>query len=85
MSRLSIDLTEQQHQSLKALAALQGKTIREYAVERLFQPVTESDEAAWRDLKALLAHRVAEGLAGEISDKTFDELATEELGSDAAA
>ena len=85
MSRLSIDLTEQQHQSLKALAALQGKTIREYAVERLFQPVTESDEAAWRDLKALLAHRVAEGLAGEISDKTFDELAAEELGSDAAA
>jgi hypothetical protein len=85
MSRLSIDLTEQQHQSLKALAALQGKTIREYAVERLFQPVTESDEAAWRDLKALLAHRVAEGLAGEISDKTFDEIASEELGSDAAA
>lgn len=85
MSRLSIDLTEQQHQSLKALAALQGKTIREYAVERLFQPVTESDEAAWRDLKALLANRVAEGLAGEISEKTFDEIASEELGSDAAA
>ena len=85
MSRLSIDLTEQQHQSLKALAALQGKTIREYAVERLFQPVTESDEAAWRDLKALLANRVAQGLAGEISEKTFDEIASEELGSDAAA
>jgi hypothetical protein len=85
MSRLSIDLTDQQHQSLKALAALQGKTLREYAVERLFQPLTESDEAAWRDLKALLAHRVAEGLAGEISDKTFDEIASEELGSDAAA
>lgn len=46
MSRLSIDLTDQQHQSLKALAALQGKTIRQYAVERLFQPVTEADEAA---------------------------------------
>lgn len=80
MSRLSIDLTEQEHQSLKALAALQGKTIREYAVERLFQPVTETDEAAWRDLKALLAHRVAEGLAGGISDKSFDEIGSEELG-----
>ncbi len=85
MSRLSIDLTEQQHQSLKALAALQGKTIRQYAVERLFRPVTKSDEAAWRDLKALLAHRVAEGLAGGVSDRTIDEITAQELGSDAAA
>ncbi|WP_210417050.1 hypothetical protein [Brenneria corticis] len=29
MSRLTIDLTEHQHQSLKALAALQGKTIKQ--------------------------------------------------------
>jgi hypothetical protein len=28
MSRLTIELTEQQHQALKALAALEGKTIR---------------------------------------------------------
>lgn len=27
-SRLTIDITDQQHQSLKALAALQGKTIK---------------------------------------------------------
>jgi hypothetical protein len=33
--RLTIDITDQQHQSLKALAALQGKTIKEYALERL--------------------------------------------------
>jgi len=65
---------------LKALAALQGKTIRQYAVERLFQPLTEDDEAAWRDLKALLAQRIAEGLAGGISDKSFDEIAAQELG-----
>ena len=85
MSRLSIDLTEQQHQSLKALAALQGKTIRQYAVERLFQPLIEDDEAAWRDLKALLAQRIAEGLGGGISDKSFDEIAAQELGPVGAA
>lgn len=28
MSRLTIDITDQQHQSLKALAAMQGKTIK---------------------------------------------------------
>ncbi|MBA4207724.1 MAG: antitoxin, partial [Polymorphum sp.] len=32
MSRLTIDLTDKQHQSLKALAALQGKTIKQYAL-----------------------------------------------------
>ena len=85
MSRLSIDLTEHQHQSLKALAALQGKTIRQYAVERLFQPTSEGDDAAWRELKTLLAHRITEGLAGEVSDKTFDEVVLQELASDPAA
>ncbi|MBB4732089.1 hypothetical protein FHT16_001983 [Xanthomonas arboricola] len=29
MSRLTIDLNDQQHQSLKELAALQGKTIKQ--------------------------------------------------------
>ena len=29
MSRLTIDVTEQQHQALKAMAALQGKTIKQ--------------------------------------------------------
>ncbi len=37
MSRLTIDITVQQHQALKAMAALQGKTIKEYAIERLFR------------------------------------------------
>lgn len=85
MSRLSIDLTEHQHQSLKALAALQGKTIRQYAVERLFQPMADGGEAAWSDLKALLAQRVAEGLAGRVSDITIDEVVAQELASDPAA
>ena len=36
MSRLTIDISPEQHQSLKAMAALEGKTIRQYALERLF-------------------------------------------------
>jgi len=38
MSRLTIDISPEQHKSLKALAALEGKTIRQYALERLFPP-----------------------------------------------
>ena len=49
MSRLTIDITEQQHKALKAMAALQGKTIKEYALERLF-PAATGEEQAWADL-----------------------------------
>jgi hypothetical protein len=82
MSRLTIDITDQQHQSLKALAALQGKTIKQYALERLF-PV-DSDQA-WRELKSLLGARINEGLAGKVSTKTVVEILDEELGQDSCA
>ncbi len=36
MSRLTIDITDHQYQSLKALAALEGKSIKQYTLERLF-------------------------------------------------
>ena len=68
MSRLTIDISDQQHQSLKAMAALQGKTIRQYALERLFPGDADGDKA-WQELKALLGARIDEGLAGKISGK----------------
>jgi len=82
MSRLTIDITDQQHQSLKALAALQGKTIRQYALERLF-PVSQSDEdQAWQELKAMIEQRIASGLAGDVSAAGIDAIVEEELGTD---
>jgi hypothetical protein len=79
MSRLTIDLTDRQHQSLKALAALQGKTIRQYAIERLF-PADGTGDKDWRELKVLLGQRIAEGLAGDISARSMAAIADEELG-----
>lgn len=84
MSRLTIDISDQQHQNLKALAALQGKTIKQYALERLF-PSQSGDEQAWQELKTLLEQRIAAGLAGEISRKTVREIVDEELGEDSGA
>ena len=80
MSRLTIEVTEQQHQSIKALAALQGKSIKEYAIQRLFA-VTADEEQAMQELKALLAPRIAEGLAGVVSKQSFDEIVEEALKS----
>ena len=79
MSRLTIDMTEQQHQSLKALAALQGKTIRQYAIERLF-PGDENADQAWAELQALMRMRAQNGLAGRVSVKGVDDILAEELG-----
>jgi len=81
MSRLTIDITDQQHQSLKALAAIQGKTIKQYALERLFPGDTDADQA-WRELKTLLGARIDNALAGKISTKTMDDILEEELAGD---
>ncbi|MFY9642686.1 MAG: antitoxin [Rhodomicrobium sp.] len=82
MSRLTIDITEQQHKTLKA--ALQGKTIKQYALEKLFPPALD-EEQAWADLQALVVQRIAESSAGAVSGKTFDEIVDEELCGGAAA
>ena len=80
MGRLTIDITDQQHQSLKALAALEGKTIRQYSVEKLF-PAQPGDDAAWRELQALLRQRIVDGLAADGAGKAFDTIVDEELSA----
>lgn len=83
MSRLTIDITDQQHQSLKALAALQGKTIKQYALERLFPGDTDADQA-WQELKTLLGNRINDGFAGKVSNKNVSEILDEELSGNRA-
>ncbi len=78
MSRLTIDISDKQHQSLKALAALQGKTIKQYALERLFPGDTDADKA-WQELKAIVETRVEEGLSGKVSKRNIREILDEEL------
>jgi len=84
MSRLTIDITDQQHQSLKAMAALQGKTIKQYTVERLF-PTDMSGDKAWQELTALIGERIADGLAGNVSSKNMATIVDEELGRGSGA
>ena len=81
MSRLTIDISEQQHQSLKALAALQGKTIKQYAIERLF-PGNVDNDPAWQELKGVLTARINDGLAGKVSDMSIGDILDEELSQE---
>ena len=79
MGRLTIDITDQQHQALKAMAALQGKTIKEYALERLLPGAGDEDDLA--GLRSLLATRAAEAGRGEVSDKRISEIAADVMQS----
>jgi len=78
MSRLTIDITSQQHQNLKASAALQGKTIKQYTLERLF-PGDANGDQAWQELKVILDERINDGLAGKVATKSIGEILDEEL------
>ncbi len=81
MSRLTIDITDQQHQNLKATAALQEKTIKQYALERLF-PGDADGKVLLQRLKSLLSERIYESLAGKVSTRSVSEVLDEELAKD---
>jgi uncharacterized protein (DUF1778 family) len=82
VSRLTIDVTEQQHQALKAMAALEGKSIKQYALERLF-PASADEEQAMQELKTLLLERLAEAERGDVIERSITEIANEILRQDA--
>ncbi|MBC8405249.1 MAG: DUF1778 domain-containing protein [Planctomycetes bacterium] len=56
MNRISIDVTAEQHQQLKALAAIQGKSIKQFVLESTLGSASEADLAT---LETLLDRRLA--------------------------
>lgn len=78
MSRLTIDVTNEQHQTLKAMAALEGKTIKQYVLERLF-PLEGQEAQAFDELKALLSERLARAERGELAVGSITDIAMNEF------
>jgi hypothetical protein len=81
MSRLTIEITEQQHQNIKALAALQGQSIKEYAMQRLFSYTNGEEQASQESKLAKLRAHLAVGEAaadrGEFSTATAEDIIRE--------
>lgn len=82
MSRLTIDVTDQQHQALKAFAALEGKSIKQYALERLFP---SDEQQAMQELKAMLQSRLAAAEREEPPLLSATDIADEALRESGAA
>jgi hypothetical protein len=80
--RLSIEVTQEQHKRLKAAAALQGKSIKDYVLERTLPGLEE--QTALQDLEAFLKPRIEAAKKGQFStesiDTIFDEVEQEENG-----
>ncbi len=77
--RISIEVTPDQHQQLKAAAALQGKSIKNYVLERTLPNASEQN--ALNELEAFLKPRLDNVSQGSLSNKSveniFDEVQQE--------
>ena len=71
--RLSIDITPEQHQRLKAVAALQGQSMKDYVLGRVFGDIPADDAEAIRQLEAFLEPRI-KAAQGETLDKSVTEI-----------
>lgn len=55
MGKLNIEITDEEPQRIKALAAMQGKSIKGYVMEKLLSPpMTDHEQQAWDELKAVI-------------------------------
>lgn len=81
MPRLSIDITPEEHQKLKAIAALKGQSIKEYVLKRTLgdaPPLDDMSEAeAVLALADFLQPRIEQARRGAISSKSMDEIRRE--------
>jgi ubiquitin C-terminal hydrolase len=76
MSRLVIDVSGEQHQQIKSMAAIHGKSIKEFVLERLFN---DDEQGAWGELESILLSRIEQAERGKISDKPLKKLTEERL------
>jgi uncharacterized protein (DUF1778 family) len=67
MSRISIDVSDEQHQKIKAMAALQGKSIKNFVLDRTLNTMDEDNALA--ELEALLDERIDHAQKGKISKR----------------
>jgi predicted DNA-binding protein len=78
MRRLSIEVTPEQHQRLKAIAALKGQTIKDYVLERALPPLPNMDsmtaEEALSKLEDFLKPRIESAKQGMVSNRSIEEI-----------
>ena len=70
--RLSIEVSPEQHQRLKASAALKGQSMKDYVLSRTLPAADE--QAALQELEGFLRPRLAAAKQGDFSSKSVDDI-----------
>ncbi|MEQ8903168.1 MAG: antitoxin [Roseovarius sp.] len=82
MPRLSIDISQEDHQKLKAIAALKGQNLKDYVLGRALgdAPALDgtSEDEAFTALTNFLKPRIEQARHGQLSGKSLDEIRREE-------
>ncbi|MFT6809460.1 MAG: hypothetical protein ACJA01_002697 [Saprospiraceae bacterium] len=78
MSRLSIEISPKEHQHIKALAAVEGQSIKEFVMGKLFSGDI-AQEQSWQELQDFLSNRVEEAQSGKLSSKSISQIMGEEI------
>jgi len=73
--RLSIEISPEQHQRLKASAALQGQSIKDYVLERTLPD--SGEQTALQELEVFLKPRIEAANRGDFSSKSVDDIFNE--------
>ncbi len=78
MARISIEVTPEQHQRLKAFAALRGQSIKDYVLEQTLPPEADNDqgseEEALHALEAFLKPRIERAESGDIVSRSVTDI-----------
>lgn len=78
MPRLSIDITPEEHQRLKAIAALKGESIKDYVLKRTLGDAPALDDMNEDEAVAALADflrpRIEQARLGEFSTKSMADI-----------
>ena len=72
MRRISIDVTDAEHRKLKALAALQGQSVKDFVLGRTIGDQTE--HAVLAELEGLLDERIDRAKAQGVSKRTVGDV-----------
>lgn len=79
MPRLSIDVTDEQHRRLKAIAALRGQSLKDYVLSRSLDDTPDTndmtEDQAMQSLYAFLEQRLAGAKAENRSNRTIARIA----------
>lgn len=78
MPRLSIDITPEEHQKLKAIAALKGESIKDYVLKRTLGDAPALDDMSEDEAVVALANflrpRIEQARLGEFSTKSMADI-----------